>query len=212
MKKAIIIIPIVLFSILTIISLMGRIRFGHGLGDMIYHPFIYLGVLLSLINFTLFRKKQSNVVYLSTTLLTSFFVLIFLKMTIWRGPEYSWNGDIITPSNVTTEKRKEEAFKNKLEEYNERISSEPDNYELIVEKGFYLRSNGKYKEAIEAFKEAQSLENKKYKAYWEAGYAYSLLEDYKSAVREYEKGYEIDTSNIRLKMTIESLKSQHNLE
>ncbi|MCH2231835.1 MAG: hypothetical protein MK105_15985 [Crocinitomicaceae bacterium] len=212
MKKAIIIIPIVLFSILTILSVMGRIRFGHGLGDMIYHPLIYLGILLSLINFAIFRNKQSNVVYLSTAILTSFFVLIFLKMTLWRGPEYSWNGDIIAPSSATIEKRKNKDFNNKLEEYNERISAEPDNYELLVEKGFFLRSNGKYTEAIEIFKKAQSLDNEKYKAYWEAGYAFSLLEDYESAVREYEKGYEIDTSNIRLKSTIESLKSQHNIE
>lgn len=212
MKKAIIILPITFFSILTIFSVLGRIRFGHGLGDIIYHPLIYLGIILSVINFTYFRKKQSQGAYITSSLLATFFILIFLKMTIWRGPEYSWNGDIIAPSNATKEKRETKAFENKLREYNERISLEPQNYELLIKKGFFLRSKGKYEEAITIFKEAQSLDPKKYKAYWEAGYAYSLLEDYENAVSEYEKGYEIDTSNTRLKRTIESLKNRYNVE
>ena len=85
-------------------------------------------------------------------------------MTLWRGPEYSWNEDIIDPSSATIEKRKNKDFNKKIAEYNEQISAEPDNYELLVEKGFFLRSNGKYTEAIEIFKKAQSLDNKKYKA------------------------------------------------
>lgn len=109
---------------------MGWIRFGHRLGDMIYHPLIYLGILLSLINFALFRKKQNNVVYLSTALLTSFFVLIFLKMTIWRGPEYSWNGDILALSSATKEKRKEQDTSTYVTEVVE-TEEESDSWEWV---------------------------------------------------------------------------------
>ncbi len=212
MKKAIIILPFLLFSTLTLFSILGRIRFGYGLGDIIYYPFIYLGNILSIINIFYFRNKQSNGTYISFSCLAIFFTLIFLQMTIWRGPEYSWNGDIITPSITTKEKRKAKKFEHRLEEYNNKIIEDLENYELLIKKGVFLRSNGRYKEAITTFKKAQSLDPKKYKAYWEAGYAYSLLKDYKNAVIEYEIAFEIDTSNIRLRKSIEFLKNKHNID
>ena len=130
MKKALLSIPLISFSILSILSIGGRVRFGHGLGDMIYHLFIYLGVLLSLIHFVYFRKKGGNHAYVFTALLIAFFVLVILKMTLWRGSEYAWNGKVLTTLSATAEKRKGEAFKHQLDEYDERLATQAENCEL----------------------------------------------------------------------------------
>ena len=87
-----------------------------------------------------------------------------------------------------------------------------NSYNIIVEKGFYLRSNGKYKDAIIEFKKAQLTSPEKYKAYWEAGWAYSLMGKYADAVKEYESAYIIDTTNLLLKEQIKLLKKRYSIK
>jgi len=202
-------IPLIILGILSILLITGRVRFGLGLGDIFYHGLIYIALIIYGIYF--FTKKEipdiMNLIFPIVSIM--FCGYLILSMTIWRGGEYRWNGDILVPTHKTSEKRREEKFKQKLAKFDKQIEENPNDYDLRVAKGFYLRSKGKYKLAIEVFKKAQEIKPKNYKAYWEAGYAYGLLDDYENSIKEYEKAYQIDPTNQQLKTQIEALKKKY---
>jgi hypothetical protein len=89
----------VLYLIWTISTLIlifsGKVTFGHGLGDLFY--LILLTILLIFFGYLFYlnikwRKKIQVVISL---LLIIIVILFTLKMTIWRGIEYPWNGNIL---------------------------------------------------------------------------------------------------------------------
>jgi|SRR5690554_2213327 len=208
MRKTIKILPLLILILLSILSMTGRVRFGLGLGDVIYHGLIYLGILVYGIYFFVTRNhlKGSHMVF--PIIVIGYCGYLILMMTIWRGSEYRWNGYVLAPTQKTRENRKEVVYENQLTNINLQIKANPNDYDLIVKKGFLLRSNGKYELAINEFIKAQKLEPDRYKAYWEAGYAFSLMKDYQSAIREYEKAYQANPTNERLKAQIERLKEK----
>lgn len=73
---------------------MGKITFGQGLGDM-----FYVILLMSLMIFyavVLYKNIQGRInqqIILSVVSIL-FIILFTLKMTIYRGIEYPWNGNI----------------------------------------------------------------------------------------------------------------------
>jgi hypothetical protein len=87
--------PVIIFGILVILLQTGRVRFGHGLGDIVDHGFVYLGLILSV--FLLIGKENvpPKVFQILSSLLIGFGIYLFLSMTIWRGGESSWNGNIL---------------------------------------------------------------------------------------------------------------------
>jgi hypothetical protein len=75
------------------------IAFGHGAGDMVYH----LAVLLFLLIISIFRSKfQKRGQLISIVLIVVFFTYITMKATIFRGPEYPWNGKFFYQKTVST--------------------------------------------------------------------------------------------------------------
>lgn len=79
--------------ILTLIF-CGKVTFGQGIGD-----FFYLVILIvsQIVFGYLFFKSLRNKIDLSIVIpvLQIIIVLLFtLKMTIWRGIEYPWNGNV----------------------------------------------------------------------------------------------------------------------
>jgi hypothetical protein len=89
----------VLYLIWTISTLIlifsGKVTFGHGLGDLFY--LILLTILQIFFGYLFYlnikwRKKIQVVISL---LLIIIVILFTLKMTIWRGIEYPWNGNIL---------------------------------------------------------------------------------------------------------------------
>lgn len=86
-----------LISVLLIIigSLWGKITFGYGLGDFIYlFPTIAVLLIFGIIYITDMFKNiltPSNRTYM-LVLCALVLTAILLKITIFRGPEYSWNG------------------------------------------------------------------------------------------------------------------------
>lgn len=80
-------------TILTL-SLMGKVVFGQGAGDLFY---LILLVLLQIISgYIFFRNLKGSIGFplLISFLLIVSMVLFSLKMTIWRGLEYPWNGSV----------------------------------------------------------------------------------------------------------------------
>ena len=108
MKQVILILPLVILSILSVFLASGSVRFGHGLGDMIYHGLGYSGLLIYGIYFLWTRRNKAQKKNLIFPIIANLFCgYLILSMTIWRGPEYRWNGDILVPSLATIKERKQ---------------------------------------------------------------------------------------------------------
>lgn len=101
MKKTIKILPLIILGILSILLMGERVHFGLGLGDIIYHGMVYIGFIIYSIHLLVNKEspERTNLIFPIFSLL--FCAYLILSMTIWRGAEYSWNGDILAPINQT---------------------------------------------------------------------------------------------------------------
>ena len=76
-------------------SLLGYLSFGYGLGDIMY--LIITAILWIIITILVLvnrkAEKSSSLVILTVTMIICI-VFLILKITIDRGPEYRWNGDL----------------------------------------------------------------------------------------------------------------------
>jgi len=80
-----------------------HISFGLGLGDVLGYLVLYAGTLIHLILTFSIRKKESIAHSVLALAFSIFTVLVTLNATIWRGPEYRWNGSIFylpCPTNI----------------------------------------------------------------------------------------------------------------
>jgi hypothetical protein len=69
----------------------GVLSFGYGLGDIYY--LVLLLILFLIIVWIRIKAKGRNVLFI-TLIMFAILILIALKLTIWRGPEFKWNGNI----------------------------------------------------------------------------------------------------------------------
>lgn len=95
MKKNDQILALLGFFLLSILSVFGWLRFGHGLGDVFYLLLIYLGLILSILNLIFFNKKYKTLGHVFAFFLIVALCLLCFKMTVWRGPESLWDGNIL---------------------------------------------------------------------------------------------------------------------
>lgn len=80
-----------------ILSIPGKITFGNGLGDlqmlMIVVAFWFLATVFT---FAIARDRQSKPLSVTFTVAVLLFIaFISLRLTLWRGPAYPWDGQII---------------------------------------------------------------------------------------------------------------------
>ena len=86
--------------LITVGSLTGKIRFGLGLGDLIYIGVVGLAVIIAAIYYYIdFRVSGNSLVVTKRNLLVMaccliFLLYIILKMTYWRDWESKWDGRI----------------------------------------------------------------------------------------------------------------------
>lgn len=79
------------------LNLNANIAFGKGLGDSFYLLILLiLSVIYSIVYFKFFKKNTGNnyTVILFCAILIITVSYFFLKLTIWRGAEYPWNGEL----------------------------------------------------------------------------------------------------------------------
>jgi len=80
--------------LVAVLNLNGNITFGHGLGDVYYLLLLlFFEILVSIITFKIPKNSNKQ----TTAILFLLFVLAIiisftLKLTIFRGPEYPWDG------------------------------------------------------------------------------------------------------------------------
>ncbi|MFK7775202.1 MAG: hypothetical protein AB8F94_23890 [Saprospiraceae bacterium] len=90
--------PVIIFGILVLLLQTGRVRFGHGFGDIVDYAFVYLGLILSVFLLIGNENVPPKIFQFLSSLLIGFGIYLFLSMTIWRGGESSWNGKILVQS------------------------------------------------------------------------------------------------------------------
>jgi len=81
------------FSILILIF-SGKVTFGQGLGDLFYLVLLIIMQIFFGYLFYLNIKGKINFPLVISLLLIIILILFTLKMTIWRGIEYPWNGNV----------------------------------------------------------------------------------------------------------------------
>lgn len=83
------------FLLLSLLGVLGKLAFGHGIGDLLYYILMWLTSLAFVILF-IYKKKLSLPLLISITTLFVFILLYLIySMTFGRGPEYRWNGSIL---------------------------------------------------------------------------------------------------------------------
>lgn len=136
---------LIVLGLLITISLLGtfykHISFGLGLGDIFGYIILYIGTLTHLISTIISRKKGETRHIILTLIFLAFTVLISLNATIWRGPEYSWNGSIFylpCPTKISIEnngEKKELLLQMCSMEYSSEFSGIWDGQKMILKSG-----------------------------------------------------------------------------
>ena len=81
----------------VVLNFKANITFGKGLGDIIYLiVLVVVSIILSVAFFKIKKKYTENIFALLLLCIIMLLTIIFflLKLTIWRGAEYIWNGNI----------------------------------------------------------------------------------------------------------------------
>ena len=74
--------------------LIGKITFGQGLGDFYYLILLLLLLIVFVYIFLKNSKKKRSLPLFVSIIQFLIIALFILKITIWRGIEYPWNGFI----------------------------------------------------------------------------------------------------------------------
>ncbi|MEZ4949248.1 MAG: hypothetical protein R2769_00260 [Saprospiraceae bacterium] len=89
-----------IYSVLVLVGvLLGNLSFGYGLGDI----YLLVGVLIIIVIILLGRffykkiseRKKSSYSIFFSVLIMFFMVYSFLRLTIYRGSENPWNGNVL---------------------------------------------------------------------------------------------------------------------
>ena len=84
-------------SLVISLSLKGSIVFGHGLGDLYYLIRLVLLTVVSLVFYVWISKKNfsnKGIIYIFLVYLITIIVYFCLKLTLFRGAEYPWDGKL----------------------------------------------------------------------------------------------------------------------
>lgn len=85
---------ICVFTTLFIIGgffITGNMTFGHGLGNLYYLLYLVLIIILFLITYIVKDKFFRWIILILISVILTFLIL---KLTVFRGGEYSWNGNL----------------------------------------------------------------------------------------------------------------------
>jgi hypothetical protein len=96
--KTINIILLSFLILLLLLTLTGKLTFGHGLGDLFYVVLIAFIVLIHFTITLILRKKKIEKYWLSIIIASSTVCfLVVYETTIGRGAEHTWNGKVFLP-------------------------------------------------------------------------------------------------------------------
>jgi len=212
----IIILSLIIYQIIILLLVLsGNISFGHGLGDlgMIIISGIALIIIIAFYLWT-YKTKNKTVSNFGTWILFGFcfFMTFYLtaSFTLWRGSEYSWNGEIFYPSSQQkAEQRNKEALnKEKLRNASTAIENNPTSFSGYMDRARLNKTNSNYQDAIQDYIIALKIDSLSLSANLEIGEVYWDLEDLKSALIYNEKALAIDTSYFLAKHRVTVLREK----
>ena len=139
----------------TVNSILGKIAFGYGLGDVIYHPILWIITLAFSITFAINRKNEKKLL-ISNAIFTIPIIWIALSATLWRGGEYSWNGEIFYPSTKTKEwhANNQRRWNAEIDSLQIIVKENPENTEALVKIGELKSLLSEDEKALEYLEEA----------------------------------------------------------
>ena len=83
------------FLILSFLASTGKLAFGHGLGDLSYFIFLWLMTIAYGIWLIFLQRMKDSYMSIGGIIIFSLvFIILVYSMTVGRGPEYRWNGDV----------------------------------------------------------------------------------------------------------------------
>jgi hypothetical protein len=86
---------LILLLILSLCTIPGKLVFGHGLGDIVYYIFLWLVTICCFIFYLRNSRKDSKQGFVVSACIFAFLLIFILySMTIGRGGEYRWNGNV----------------------------------------------------------------------------------------------------------------------
>lgn len=82
--------------IFILLFVSGFISFGHGMGDVIYACYVVVFfILISLVRYRVLGRRKSLVMECIFSCVIALFIgYVLLELTLFRGPEYIWNGRV----------------------------------------------------------------------------------------------------------------------
>jgi|SRR5689334_9512635 len=78
-------------------NLTGHVGFGHGLGDLYYLiTLAFLTAIAVIFFFRITKGREVNItiIYIYLCYLLAILIAFSLKLTLFRGAEFPWNGEI----------------------------------------------------------------------------------------------------------------------
>lgn len=81
---------------IIVLNLNANITFGRGLGDIFYLiELIVISIILAVAFFKVKKHTENKFAVMLLCIIMVLTIIFFLlKLTIWRGAEYIWNGNI----------------------------------------------------------------------------------------------------------------------
>ncbi|WP_241279630.1 hypothetical protein [Chryseobacterium cucumeris] len=80
---------------LCVLTMLGLLNFGHGLGNIIYFPPIILATVGHVLITRWLKKKNNNKYWLPLIVISSIICLSIIYYATWgRGGEFSWDGRV----------------------------------------------------------------------------------------------------------------------
>ena len=91
-------IPLVILTLIAVVQIDGKIRFGYGLGDIVYYALNFLALTVYTLYYIFTKDNYKILNRVFPILALIFCIYMILLMTIWRGHESRWNGKIFHSS------------------------------------------------------------------------------------------------------------------
>lgn len=190
-------------------SILGNIAFGSGLGDIFCHPILWLITLTYIITFAKNRKNERKLL-ISNAVFTIPIFWIALSATLWRGPEYRWNGEIFYPPKSSKENRAKERNRREsaIDSLQIEVQKNPNNTKALVRIGELKYVLGNDEEALKYLEEAliKGDSSKYTRSKLARQYVNNGLKT--KAIEQYEEILKIDSLNKSANFNLRRLKNE----
>jgi hypothetical protein len=81
--------------LISILTLFGLLKFGHGMADFMYYISVWLATIMQISHYRKIKDGNRKDWLFQIIIFALFALFITYKVTIGRGGEYPWNGELL---------------------------------------------------------------------------------------------------------------------